>query len=103
MDRNTLTGFALMAVVLIADIGWNNYEQKQYEKKKVADSVAYVQAHPKAALDTTRNKAILAAQDSVVRINTDSTNAALPPALRHLPAQMVTLENKDVKLQVSTK
>ncbi len=48
MDRNTITGFALLAVLVITYFAYNNYSQKEYEKKKTADSIAYAKAHPVA-------------------------------------------------------
>ena len=101
MDRNTITGFALLAVLLVTYITYNNYSQKEFEKKKVADSVAYAKAHPPAPIDSARIKAIAAAtpadtQDSI-------SKAALPPAFRGGEAQTVMLENKDIALQFSTK
>jgi YidC/Oxa1 family membrane protein insertase len=101
MDRNTVTGFALLAVLLVSYIAYNNYSQKEFEKKKLADSIAYAKAHPVAPIDTARLKALAATApaDSLG----DSARAALPPALRGSIPQTVKLENKDIALQFSTK
>jgi YidC/Oxa1 family membrane protein insertase len=100
MDRNTITGFALLAVLLITYIGYNNYSQKQFEKKKVEDSLAYVKSHPPAPIDSSKLRTMaLQAADSLA----DSAQAALAPAFRHIAAQSMTLENKDLSLQFSTK
>ena len=103
MDKNTLTGFGLMALLLIGYFAWNNYDKNQYEKKKFADSVTYAKLHPAAQIDSARIKAITTARQDTAQVVNDAANAALPAALRHTPAQMVTMQNKDVTLQFSTK
>ena len=102
MDRNTVTGFALLAVLLVTYIAYNNYSQKEFEKKKLADSIAYAKAHPVAPIDSTRLKSLTAAATPADTLG-DSLSAALPPALRGVAAQTVQLENKDIVLQFSTK
>jgi YidC/Oxa1 family membrane protein insertase len=101
MDRNTITGFALLAVLVITYFAYNNYSQKEYEKKRQADSIAYAKAHPAPPVDSTRFK------NDTATAPTDTAGAAmrsaLPPAFRGAPAQMVTLENKDIALQFSTR
>lgn len=101
MDRNTVTGFALLAVLLITYIAYNNYSQKEFEKKRIADSIAYVKSHPPAPIDSAKLKSLaVQAADSLVDSNAQS---ALAPALRNVAATSVTLENKDLSLQFSTK
>lgn len=102
MDRNTVTGFALLAALLIAYIAYNNYSQKQFNEKKVADSIAYAKAHPAARIDSARLKAAAAAVVTDTLLVNDSAQAGLAPALRRSPAELVTLENKDISLQFST-
>jgi YidC/Oxa1 family membrane protein insertase len=99
MDRNTITGFALLAVLVIVYFWYNNYSQKEYEKKKQADSIAYARAHPAPPADSTKLKALSQTPTDTLG---DSVRAALPPALRRLPAQYVTLENKNVAIQFTT-
>jgi len=103
MDRNTVTGFALLAVLLVSYIAYNNYSQKEFETKKLADSVAYAKAHPAAPIDSVRLKALAAAAAVPADTLGDSAKAALPPALRGSIPQTVKLENRDIKLQFSTK
>src|SRR3954469_13086472 len=98
MDRNTITGFALLALLVITYFWYNNYSQKQYEIKKQADSITYAKAHPAPLIDSARIKAAAAAP--VDKVN-DSVQATLAPALRSTPAEMVTLENKNVAIQFS--
>ena len=100
MDRNTVTGFALLAVLLVTYIAYNNYSQKEFEKKKLADSIAYAKAHPVAPIDSSRLKSVAA--PTPVDTLGDSAMSALPPALRSGNAQTVQLENKDIALQFST-
>ena len=105
MDRNTITGFALLALLLIAYIAYNNYSQKQFEQKRVSDSLEYVRTHPVAPLDsTTIKKAAAVSQDSMLRNagQDSSAQAALAPAFRHGSGQAFTLENKDIRLNFSS-
>ncbi len=105
MDRNTITGFALLAVLLVTYIAYNNYSQKEFDKKKIADSVAYAKAHPVAPVDSARLKSAAAAAVAAAAADTlaDSAKAGLPPAFRGGAGQAVTLQNKDIELQFSTK
>lgn len=97
MDRNSVTGFLLLIALLIGYIVYNNYEQKQYQQQKYADSVANAKVHPKplapvaAAVPAT-------ATDSL----NDSIQNALPAAYRG-QAQNVVLQNKDLAVSFSTK
>lgn len=100
MDRNTITGFALLAVLVITYFWYNNYSQKQYEQKKREDSITYAKAHPAPLVDSAKLKATAAAPTDTIG---DSARAAMPPAFRGVPAQTVTLENKDVAIQLSTR
>jgi YidC/Oxa1 family membrane protein insertase len=102
MDRNTITGFALLAALVITYFVYNNYSQSEYEKKKQADSIAYAKAHPAPIIDSTKLKAAVAV-DTLEDTTTLAANAALPPAFRKDPAQTVVLENKDVALQFTTR
>jgi YidC/Oxa1 family membrane protein insertase len=99
MDRNSIIGFALLALLVIGYISYNQYSQNQYIQQKQADSVAYAKAHPKPLIDSSKIvQAVAAAKDSV----NDSLRKSLPPAYNGT-AQTVTLENKDVVLQFSSK
>jgi YidC/Oxa1 family membrane protein insertase len=100
MDRNTITGFALLAVLVITYFWYNSYSQKEYEKKRLADSVTLAKAHPAPPIDSVRIKAAALAPTDKVN---DSMQATLPPALRSTPAETVMLENKDVAIQFSTR
>lgn len=100
MDRNQVIGFALLALLLIGYISYNQYEQKLYFEQKRTDSVAKARLHPMK-------------MDSIATSNTatsapiaDSATEALKklqPAAYNGVAQTVTLENKKLSLQFNTK
>ena len=98
MDRNTVIGFSLLAVMLIAFFSYNQYSEKQFYAKRHADSLAYLKLHPVAPIDSNRIKA---AQVTAALPDT-SGNATLAPAFRHAPGQTVTLENKHLALSFTT-
>ncbi len=97
MDRNSIIGFSLLALLLVGYISYNSYTQKQYSAKVHADSVAYAKAHPKPLVDTMKT-AQVAAVDSVA----DSLRNMLPAAY-HGQVQNVVLENKDLAVTLTTK
>jgi YidC/Oxa1 family membrane protein insertase len=99
MDRNSVIGFTLLALMLIGYLSYNNYSQSQFEAKKKADSVAYAKAHPPKPIDSSRlQQAVVPARDSAA----EASLAAMPPAFRGT-AQNLTLENKDIALTFTTK
>jgi YidC/Oxa1 family membrane protein insertase len=100
MDRNQVIGFALLALLLIGYITYNQHEQKVYTETKRTDSVAYAKAHPRPVVDSSR---------AVAAVNTvavDSATAALrksqPPAY-YGTAETVTLENEKISVEFTTK
>lgn len=97
MDRNSVTGFLLLIALLIGYIVYNNYEQKQYQEQKHADSVANAKVHPKP-LSPVATAPGVAVADSV----NDSIQNSLPPAYRG-QAQTIVLQNKDLEVGFSTK
>lgn len=100
MDRNTVIGFGLLALLLIGYITYNQHEQKVFYEKKHADSVAYAVAHPRPVVDSSRVASI--ANAAVTDSATEAQRRLLPPAFNGV-AQTVTLENSKVSLQFSTK
>lgn len=99
MDRNSVIGFLLLALLVIGYVSYNQYEQTQYEKQKQADSVAYAKAHPKPAIDSTQ---LLQQQVKANDAVNDSLRALLPAAYNG-EAKTVSLENKDIKIEFNTK
>ncbi len=99
MDRNQLIGFGLLALMLIGYISYNQYEQKQYETKKKADSVLQARLHPvKIDSVAANNNSAPAVPDSVAE-----ALKKLQPAAYNGTAQKVVLENKKVSIEFSTK
>jgi len=100
MDRNQITGFALLGVLLIVYLFYNNHEQKVYLEHKKADSIAYAIANPHVKVDSIKSTANIATNTP------DSATEALrktQPSSYYGQAQTVTLENKKLSLQFSTK
>lgn len=104
MDRNQIIGFSLLAVLLVGYVMYNQHEQTVYQEQKRADSIAYAKAHPNVRIDS--SKAFVAAGNAATDTIIDSATAALralqPPAYNGV-AQTVTLENKKLSLQFSSK
>lgn len=99
MDRNQVIGFSLLALLLIGYITYNQHEQKQYQEKKTADSIAYAKAHPRPVIDSSKT---IAATSAAVDSATAAQRALMPPAYNGV-AQTVTLENKKLALQFTSK
>jgi YidC/Oxa1 family membrane protein insertase len=103
MDRNTIIGFALLVVLVIAYLSYNNHEQELYQKEKqrITDSVGRLNAAHKNVTDS-----INAAQNIVAKAadssKNDSLRKSLPPAFNGT-AKTITIENKLVSLQFTTK
>ncbi len=104
MDRNQITGFALLAALVIGYFLYNNHEQKVFQEKKIADSIAYAVAHPHAKVDS--SMALKAGTTTTANPVADSLAEALrksQPAAFNGTREIVTLENKKLSLQFSTK
>lgn len=103
MDSNKVIGFSLLAVLAVVYFFYNQHEQKAYEKyrkAKIEDSIAYVKAHPLPKVDSVApNSATIApANDSVA----EAMKKLQPPAYNGT-AQTLTLENKKISLQLTSK
>ncbi len=96
MDRNQVIGFGLLALLLIGYISYNQYEQKTYMEQKRTDSVAKARLHPVKA------DSIVAPVATVPDSATEALKK-LQPAAYNGVAQTVTLENKKLSLQFTTK
>ena len=102
MDRNQVIGFSLIAILAVLYFTYTQHEQKVYFEQKKADSVAYALAHPRPVIDS--SKATNAATASVNA--PDSATEALrksQPASYSGQAQTVSLENKKLSLQFTSK
>ena len=99
MDRNQITGFALLALLLIGYISYNQYESKKFEAKKTADSVAQARLHP-LKMDSV---AAPTAAAPVVNDSLEEARRKLMPQAYNGTAEKVVLENKKVSIEFSTK
>lgn len=103
MDRNQIIGFSLLALLLVGYLTYNQHEQKVFDEKKKADSIAYAKAHPNAKIDTI--KTITAAAATVTGVQDSATEALrkTQPVSYYGEAKTVTLENKKLSLVFNTK
>jgi YidC/Oxa1 family membrane protein insertase len=101
MDRNQIIGFSLLALLLIGYLTYNQHEQKVYLEKKKTDSIAYAKAHPRSIVDS--SKAATAPAAAVVIDSAAEAQRRTQPSSYYGQAQTVTLENKKLSLQFSTK
>ncbi len=101
MDRNQLTGFALLAALLIGYFFYNSHEQKVMMEQKRVDSIAHALANPRPKIDSS-----LAVKAETAPAANDSAAEALrktqPPAY-YGTKEIVTLANKKLSLQFSSK
>ncbi len=82
---------------------YNQHEQKVYSEQKHADSIAYAKAHPRVLVDS--SKVATPAQVAGTTVPDSATLAlqALQPPAYNGTAQTVTLENKKLSLEFSSK
>ena len=102
MDRNQITGFALLAVLLIVYLFYNQHEQKVYIERKKADSIAYATANPHVKVDSIKTTTTT----TTTNATTDSATEALrktQPSSYYGQAQTITFENDKVSLQFTSK
>ena len=103
MDRNQVIGWSLIVLLIIGYFTYNQHEQKLFLEKKTADSIAYARLHPRPVIDSIKTTAATTTETETV---IDSATEALKktqPASYYGQAQTVTLENKKLALQFSTK
>ena len=101
MDRNQVIGFSLIALLLIGYLTYNQHEQKIYFEQKRADSVAYAHAHPRPVVDSSKTMAATS-NATVTDSATEQLRRSQPPAY-YGNAEMVTLANKKLTLQFTSK
>ncbi len=100
MDRNQVTGFALLAVLLIGYLLYTQHDQKVFMEHKVADSIAFAKSHPRTTADTIKTTA--GANTPIVDSATEALRKLMPPAYNG-QAQTIVFENDKVALQFTTK
>lgn len=103
MDRNQVIGFVLLILLAIGYFTYNNHEQKVFFEQKRADSVAFAKAHPRAVVDSSRAATASGATAAPLADSATEALRKLQPPAYYGEAQTVTLENKKVSLQFSSK
>ena len=97
MDKNTLTGFILMAVVLIGFTWYSQPSEEQIQAQHERDSIAAVQL---AAQQKAEIEEIKAAEAKALTLKQDSTSLLYDA--RNGQEQRLTLENDLVRLTINT-
>jgi YidC/Oxa1 family membrane protein insertase len=103
MDRNQFIGFGLLILLVIGYFTWNNHNEKVYLEQKRTDSIAFAKVHPRPVVDSSKAAAAVTA---TVATGNDSAAAALrasQPQAYNGTAETVTLANKKITLQFTTK
>lgn len=97
MDRNTITGLVVIALILIGYSYFMSPSKKELKAMHVRDSIARVEAQRAAALEKER-KADFARQ------NAEAQQAVTDAIFKQdsLPAAQYTLENDKIKLHINT-
>ena len=96
MDKNTVTGFILIALVLIGFSWWSRPSEAQLQEMARQDSIAQVE---KAKLQARLDKQALAAEAAREAV-VDSTSVLF--AARQGSAQTITLKNELLSVGIST-
>ena len=113
MDKNTITGLALIFVILITFSYFNKPSQSEIEAaKRQRDSIVQVEAENARQADNKAKEVAAPVQGEVVSINTDSTGKA-QDKLKNLygvfseaakgTERFITLENNLMKVRISTR
>ncbi len=102
MDRNSIIGFALIILLVITYVFYNQHEQKVYLEQKRADSIADARIHPKAIVDTVALNKKVAANTAATDSLNDSLRKSMPPAFNG-QSQTLKIENKKLVLEFNTK
>ncbi len=99
MDRNTITGLVIIALILIGYSYFMSPSKEELKAMHVRDSIARVEAQRAAALEKER-QADFAAQQQ----NTETLQAETGAIFKQdsLPVEQYTLENNKIKLHINT-
>lgn len=110
MDKNTITGFILIAIILVAFSYLSRPTQEQIERqKRYNDSVALVEQQRQAALAATQNDGQQISQDSLLNAADSASVELMSRAFGEFSVaatgeeKFFTLENELVKLTFSNK
>lgn len=100
MDRNSVIGFTLLALLLVGYIFFNQQGKAELEEQNRADSVANAKVHPKPIEETQGDTTAETA--GIVELVNDSLEQLKPAAYRG-EEKKVILENGDIAVGFSTK
>ena len=100
MDRNTITGLVVIALILIGYSYFMSPSKEELKAMHVRDSIARVEAQRAAALEKER-QADFAAQQQDTETQQAGTEAIFKQD--SLPVEQYTLENNKIKLHINTK
>ena len=103
MDRNQFIGFGLLILLVIGYFTWNSHNEKVYLEQKRTDSIAFAKVHPRPVVDSSKAATAVAVAATT---GNDSAAAALrasQPQAYNGTAETVTLANKKITLQFTTK
>ena len=96
MDKNTITGFLLIALVLIGFSWWSRPSEAQLAEMARQDSIAQVE---QAKMQTELDKKAMEAEKAKVEV-VDSASALF--TAKQGTAQTITLQNKNVSVGINT-
>ncbi len=110
MDKNTITGFILIAIILVGFSYFNRPSQEQIERqKRYNDSIALVEQQRQATLAATQNAGQQLMQDSLLNAGDSASVELMSRAFGEFSAaasgeeKFFTLENELVKLTFTNK
>ena len=97
MNRNTVTGFVLIALVLIGFSWWNTPSKEQLEEQRKQDSIAQVQAQLQQQQQQPKEET---PEEVAARLQADSARTFFA-AMQQREGQPVVLKNEKVELTIS--
>ena len=101
MDKNTIIGFILIALLLIGFGYWNQPSKEQIAEQARQDSIALVK---KKALEAEQAKAEKKTAEASRKMTADSTGVdSVAMMMANTPERMVMLQNEHVALEISNK
>ena len=98
MNRNTVTGFVLIALVLIGFSWWNTPSQEQLEEQRRQDSIAQVQAQQQLLQQQQPQEET--PEEVAARLHADSARTFFA-AMQPREAESVVLKNEKIELTIS--
>ncbi|MDR2145706.1 MAG: membrane protein insertase YidC [Tannerella sp.] len=109
MDRNTITGFILIGLLLIGFTWWNRPSKEEIETKRLQDSIAAVQQQIQSQETLAPKEEATLSPDSVGMLSDSLKQLQLTNSFGAFAAaavgteELVTLENEKIEVKVNTK